>query len=392
MNIINGHILTMAGKDIKNGYVKIENAKIAEVGDMTGFDGFGDIVDADGGFVMPGFVDAHTHIGMWEDALGFEGDDGNEDVDPITPHIRALDGLNPMDRCFREALVAGVTSVLVGPGSANPVAGQMVAMKTRGICIDEMVIAQPAAVKFALGENPKGVYHGKNQSPVTRMATAAIIRETLCKTRDYMKKLEESKENDDVDPPEYDFKCESLIPLLKGEIPAHFHAHRADDIFTAVRIAKEFGLKYSIVHATEAHLVAGHLDKETGLILGPLLSDRSKPELANQTCKSPAILAQEGFRVAICTDHPELPERYLLLSTCAAVKEGMDRGAALRSITIDAAFLAGIDHRVGSLEAGKDADVLIFDSHPLDFYASLTHVFSDGEQVALGLGDRYERN
>ena len=381
MFIINGRVLTMAGLEIGNGFVEIENGRIVSAGDMDGFRGMGEIIDAEGGYILPGLVDAHTHIGLFDDALGFEGEDGNEDTDPITPQIRALDGINSLDRCFTEALHdGGVTSVLVGPGSANPIAGQMVALKTRGISVDEMIIKQPAAIKFALGENPKGVYHSKNQAPVTRMATASLMREALFKARDYFEKLCLAEDDEDAVPPEYDFKCESLLPLITGEIPAHFHAHRADDIFTAVRIAGEFGLKYAIIHATESHMIADRLDKSTGLILGPLMLDRSKPELANQTDRAPGILTSKGFMVAITTDHPEMPQKNLRIAACTAVKEGMDKDAALRAITIDAARLAGIDSRVGSIESGKDADIAVFSAHPLDFYAKVKFVFINGEK------------
>lgn len=381
MFIINAHVLTMAGNEYENGFIEISEGKIAALGDMKDFSGAGSVFDAAGGYATPGLVDAHTHLGMLGDSQGFEGDDGNEDVEPITPHIRALDGINPMDRCFGEALRAGVTSVLVGPGSANPVAGQMVALKTHGKCIDDMVIAQPAAIKFALGENPKGVYHAKNQSPVTRMATAALIRDTLYKARDYLDRLNQAMTEEGMEPPEFDFKSESLLALIRGDIPAHFHAHRADDIFTAVRISREFNLKFSVVHATESYLIADMLDRSTGLILGPLMLDRSKPELVNQTDRSAGVLSAQGFCVAITTDHPEMPQKNLIVAACAAVKEGMDQAAALRAITIDAARLAGIERRVGSLENGKDADVVVFSGHPLDFYASVKAVFVDGKRV-----------
>ena len=383
MLIIHANIHTMAGTDIKNGCVRTDDGVISEISsELLKAKPGEDVIDAAGNDLYPGFVDAHTHLGMWEDGLTFEGDDGNEDTDPITPQIRAIDAINPLDHCFSEALAAGVTTVVTGPGSANPIGGQLAAIKTYGRCIDDMLVKAPVAMKMALGENPKSVYHGKNLAPVTRMGTASLIREQLFKTQRYMDEVERAKEDEDFDEPEYDIKCESLIPVLKGEVEVHFHAHRADDIFTAIRIAKEFHLNYVIIHGTEGHLIAENLKKENARVLsGPFLCDRSKPELKNLTPACPGILAKNGVLTAIITDHPVIPLQYL--PTCAglAVREGMNPEEALRAITINPAKICGIDNRVGSIEVGKDADLLLFSEDPLAMTAKPKMVFAAGKRV-----------
>ena len=266
MLIINAEIHTMDKKNtvIKNGYIGFAYGKILSLGSMNELNSItGEVIDAKGGIIYPGLIDAHTHLGMYGDSLTFEGDDCNEDTEPVTPHLRAIDAVNPMDRYFDEAVCAGVTSVITGPGSANPIAGQLAAVKTYGKRIDNMVIKAPVGIKFALGENPKSSYNDKEQMPVTRMATAALIREALFRARKYYRdrcNYENDREN--FDEPEFDIKNDALLPLFKKEIPAHFHVHRADDIFTAVRIAKEFDIDYVLVHATEAHLVCDELKEE----------------------------------------------------------------------------------------------------------------------------------
>lgn len=391
MVFINAKIFTMSDAGtIDNGFIEINNGKITRLGDMKDYTA-GDtenVRDLSGMYVTPGFIDAHTHLGICEEGISFEGDDCNEETDPVTPQLRALDAVNPMDCAFAESLRAGITTALIAPGSANPIGGQIAAVKLHGKRIDDMIIKAPAAFKFALGENPKIVYHDKNQTPMTRMATAAVIRETLFKAKEYTENLENSSaehsndDDDDHTPPEFDIKLHSLIPLLKGEVPAHFHAHRADDIFTAIRIAKEFNLKYVIIHATEAHLIADELEKEHApLICGPILSDKLKPELVNLTPKSLGIIASHGIKMCICTDHPVFPLKYLPVCASIAVKEGLDEYEALKALTINAAEIAGIADRVGSLEVGKDADILIFDGNPLDFGTKINTVISDGEVV-----------
>lgn len=386
MKIINAKIYTMSDLGvIENGYIEINDGKITAVGGMSQCDPSGDVIDAKGMYVLPGMVDAHTHIGIWEECLGQEGDDTNEDSDTNTSNVRAIDGINSRDVSFGDALKAGITTVVSGPGSANPIGGQFLAMKTYGEYVDEMIVKEPSHMKFALGENPKKVYGEKESAPVTRMATAAIIRENLIKAREYSEKLDRAAEDEDTDKPDYDMKLDALIPVIKGELPAHFHAHRADDILTAIRIAKEFDLKFAIVHGTESMYITRALEKLCGnekflgVITGPLLGTRSKPELANMTFDMPAIISKHGVNTALCTDHQIIPEEYLMLCAALAKKHGMSELDAIASVTINAAKAADIADRVGSIEAGKDADIVIYDRHPFDIFSETVKVIVNGE-------------
>lgn len=383
MIFFNGVVHPMDGPVIPRGYVAVENGKISAVGPMQALGEIrGPALDAEGGHILPGFVDAHCHLGVFGNAVGFESDDSNETTDPCTPHLRAVDAVNPQDRCFEEARRAGVTAVLTGPGSANPVAGQFVAMKTDGRWVDEAVLKAPAAMKFALGENPKSVYNDRKETPVTRMATAAIIRESLAKAVEYRDKQSKADGDPDEEMPDFDAKLEALSPVASGSLPAHFHAHRADDIATALRLAKEFGLRAVIVHGTEGHLVPELLARAgVPVITGPCLTDRSKPELLNQSLVNPAVLARAGIQVAICTDHPETPIQFLSLCAAMAVRAGMEEEEALAAITINAARIGGIDQRVGSLTPGKDADVVITTGHPLDWKSRVKAVYIGGRPV-----------
>ena len=382
MLIINARVLPVEGAPIENGFLQMENGKITGLGPMNKVPQDEEVVDAQGGYVLPGFIDAHCHLGICGDSVGVESDDCNEMSEPVLPQLRAIDGVNPMDRYFRESAAAGITTVMTGPGSANPIAGQFIAMKTRGRRIDDMALQPFACMKFAMGENPKMTYGEKRETPMTRMATAALIREMLYKTREYLKKLERAEADSEEDPPDYDARCEALLPVLKREMPAHFHAHRADDILTAIRIAKEFDLDYVIVHGTDGHLIADILAEEGArVICGPLISDRSKPELFNQRMENPAVLSKAGVKVAICTDHPELPAEYLPLSAAMAVRSGMDPDTALRSITLDAAEIIGVADRIGSLKVGKDADVVLCSAHPFDMSCRVEAVWIDGRRV-----------
>lgn len=382
MIIRNAKIFTMEGRPIENGWLATENNVIKAIGEGTPPESTDEEINADGGILLPGLVDAHTHIGMYEDSLTFEGDDLNEDTDPSTPQLSAVDAVNPMDRCFDEALSAGITTVITGPGSANPIGGRLIAMKTYGRRVDKMLLKNPVAIKFALGENPKGCYHTNHETPVTRMATASIIRDQLYKARKYLDKLENVSHDDDEDEPDFDYKCETLLPLLKGEIQAHFHAHRADDIFTAIRIAKQFNLDYVIVHGTDGYIIADELAEENAKVLsGPFLSDRSKPELHNQTPKGVGIMSKAGLDVAIITDHPVIPIEYLTLCAGMAVKNGMGYEEALAAITINPAKIAKLDNRIGSLKVGKDADFVIFDGDPLQIYTNVKLVAVNGKRV-----------
>lgn len=383
MLIYNANIHSMDKKVIKNGFVRIQDGKIAALGAMDSCPPVeaGD-VDAEGGQLYPGWIDAHCHLGLLADGLTYDQDDCNEESDPVTPHLRAIDALYPLDRCFQEAREGGVTTVLTGPGSANAIGGQFAAVKTAGRWIDTMVVKAPVAMKFALGENPKGVYSEKKESPMTRMATAALMRENLAQAKEYLRKQEAAKSDEDKDPPDFDAKLEALVPVIQKKLPAHFHAHRADDIATAVRIAKEFDLNYVIIHGTEGHLVADLLAREgVPVVTGPIIGDRSKPELVHQTVENTAALAKAGVKVAICTDHPENPVQYLPLAAALAARHGLDREQALRAITIDAAEIAGIADRVGSITPGKDADLVLYSGHPFDLQAEIMGVWIDGNRV-----------
>lgn len=378
IHIKNGLIYTMNNDEIiENGDVLIEDGKIVEVGTHLVSDK-AQVIDATGKIVMPGFIDAHCHLGMWEDGIGFEGADGNEMTDPITPHLRAIDAINPMDRTFQEARDAGVTMVASGPGSANVIGGTFVAIKTFGHRVDDMIVKDPLAMKCAFGENPKRVYNDKKQSPSTRMAIAAELRNALFKTKEYLNKKEMAKD-DFSKMPSYDMKWEALIPVVKGEMSLKAHAHRADDILTAIRIAKEFDLKMTIEHCTEGHLIADYLAEEGySAIVGPSLSERSKFELKNLTFDTPGILSKAGVKIAIMTDAPVIPLQYLSMAAALSVKSGMDSYEALKAITINPAEILGLDERVGSIEVGKDADLVLWDKHPFQLDAFAEKVIIDG--------------
>lgn len=386
--IYNGKIMTMADVDYENGYILCDKDKIIAVGhDVTEVEAGLSLdvikIDAKGGYVLPGLIDAHSHIGMWEDAVGFEGDDGNESTDPVTPQLRAIDAIYHADRAFVEAYESGVTSVVTGPGSANVIGGQFAALKTFGRCVDEMIIKHPVAMKIAFGENPKTVYNEKHQSPMTRMATAAILRENLFKAREYKELWEEYRKNtEELDKPEFDFKLESLVKVLNKEIPLKAHAHRADDIVTAMRIAKEFDLNITLDHCTEGYLIKDLL-LESGLpvIVGPMLTDRSKPELRNQNLMNPGILSKQGIKLAIMTDHPCVPVQHLCLCASIAVREGMEPREALKAITINAAEIVGISDRVGSIEKGKDADIIIYDGDPFELKTKVQKTIINGAVI-----------
>ncbi len=382
MVITHAHIKTMEDCEYADGYLQFRDGKILSVGDMADAPADNVILDASGKVLLPGFIDPHCHIGMWEDGLGFEGDDGNEETDPITPNLRALDAVNPLDRCFTEALQAGITTVVTGPGSANPIGGEWLAMKTFGSRIDDMIIKAPVGMKFALGENPKSSYNSKNQTPITRMATAALIREHLKKAQRYLEDLSRAEQDEDYDPPEYDAKSEALLPVIKGELKAFFHVHRADDICTAIRIAKEFHLNYLLIHCTEGHLIPEVLKSEhSDIIIGPIICDRSKPELRNFSAALGSELEKNGISFALCTDHPVVPIQYLTLSGTVASSEGLSPDTVLKSITCNAAKICGISDRVGSIVPGKDADFILFDCDPLIACAKPTDIFICGRKV-----------
>ena len=338
-----------------------------------------EVLDASGQEVYPGFVDAHSHLGLDNYGMGFEGDDYNEMNDILACQMRGLDSFYPQDKAIPMALQGGVTTVGVGPGSANVLGGTFVAVKTWGRCVDDMVVKAEVAMKCAFGENPKRCYRDKGNC--ARMSTAAKLREMLFKARDYLER-KEAAEDDPAKRPAFDMKLEALLPVIRGEMPLKAHCHRADDICTAIRIAKEFGVKLTLEHCTEGHLVAEEVARSGfPAAVGPTLTNASKIELVNKTFATPGILARSGVQVSIITDAPVIPQQYLPLCAGLAVKEGMDPFQALQAITINPARHLGIDHRVGSLEVGKDADVVIADGDPMVSDTHILAVVLNGKKV-----------
>lgn len=383
MLIYNAEIHTMDSAGvIKNGWLKIEDRIITGIGEGVPDLIPEDSINAEGGMLLPGFIDAHTHLGIIEDGLDFEGDDCNESTDPFTPQMRAIDGINPFDRCFEEARMRGITAVASSPGSANACGGEICAIKTNGRRIDDMLI-KPCGIKFAMGENPKNVYNGREETPVTRMAVTALIREGLYKAKRYVHDMDSYySDSENYDPPEYDIKCEALMLLLDRKMKAFFHCHRADDICTAMRIAKEFSLDAVIIHGTEGHKIADIIAGEKiPVICGPIICDRCKPEMKGLELKNTSVMHENGVKLAICTDHTVIPIQYLPLSAQAAVKGGLDPEEALKMLTINPAEILGIDEETGSLTVGKDADIQLYrkGENPLDLMTEPALVVISGD-------------
>ena len=360
--ICNAYIKTMVGADLENGCILVsDEGKILEVGQNLTAPAGAQVIDAQGRLVTPGCIDAHCHIGLDNEGCGWDGHDSNEIVDPITPQLRAIDSINPLDEAFGNALQGGVTAACTGPGSANVVGGTFTVIKLVGKRVDNMLLKEPAAMKCAFGENPKRCYgQGSKRAPMTRMGTAALLRELLFKARRYMQDKENGKN------PGFDMKLEAMIPVLKGEIPLKAHAHRADDILTSIRIAKEFGVKITLDHCTDGALIADELAKE-GLwaFVGPTLGNKSKIELSNKSFTTPAVLEEAGVPVCIITDAPVIPLQNLPLCAGLAANAGLSLDAAWKAITIRPAEAVGVADRVGSLEPGKDADIVIWTADPL---------------------------
>lgn len=379
MYIYNAKIMPMDSAVIPSGYVEVKGGRISRVSAGAPPRISDSDIDAAGRILMPGLIDIHTHMGFIGDGAGEEGIDVNEGSDPVMPQLRAEDGLNFRDGYFADAVKAGVTAVITGVGSLNPIGGDMLAVKTSGRYLDEAVIRR-AGIKFALGENPKSYYNDRDEAPQTRMATAALIREALEKAKRYMEQLEAAEEISDM--PEYDTKCEALIPLLKGELKAHFHCHRADDILTALRICGEFDLEPLLIHCTEGHLIADILgEKHAQAVVGPIICDRGKPELANASLENAAKLCAAGVKTALCTDHPETPINFLMTGAAYCVKYGLPKETALKSVTITAAELGGFADRTGSVTAGKDADLILLDGDPLDIMTNVDMTMINGKIV-----------
>lgn len=369
--IQNGQVFTMESNEACYVDLLIDNKKIIQISKKITPTERMMIIDASGLRVYPGFIDAHSHIGISEDKKTSQGDESNEGTNPITPAIRAIDAINPMDAAFHNALAAGITGVMVGPGSSNPIGGQFAFIKTSGRRIDDMIVLAPSAIKFAFGENPMTNYGPNGNIPSTRMGIASLIREELTLAKQYFSNNIGSQQT---------FTIECYRDLFEGKIPMKAHVHRADDIFTAIRIAKEFGLGLTLDHCTEGHLIADAIS-ESGYpaIIGPSLASRSKDEVSLSDFKTPGELQKAGVLVALTTDHPVSRIQYLPLCAALAVKEGMTEWGALRAITIDAARVCRVDHRLGSLKEGKDADIAIFDGDPLQIASSVKYTIVNGK-------------
>ena len=377
MLLKNGMIHDAVHPQPYRGDIWVERGKIKAIGPKL--EGKGKVIDLEGLNVYPGFVEAHCHLGLDGYGIGFEGHDYNEMGDVCTPHLRAIDSFNPLDPSVKKAAMAGVTTVATGQGSANAIGGTWIAVKTTGLCVDDMIIKEPIAMKCALGENPKRVYREKGNA--ARMSTASVIRGMLFKSKQYLAKKEAAEGNPEKEPA-FDFKCEAMIPVLKKEIPLKIHAHQANDILTALRIAREFDVLVTLEHVTEGHLIADILAKSgVPMAVGPTLTHATKFELQNKSWKTPGVLAAKGCQVSIITDSPVIPQEYLPLCAGLAVKAGMDEFEALKAITINPATLMGVADRVGSLEVGKDADIAVFEGNPMVSDSVCRRVFINGEEL-----------
>jgi imidazolonepropionase-like amidohydrolase len=376
--IVGGRVIPVAGAPIEDGVVLVNDGRVEAVGrDVRVPDG-AEWVGAAGKVVLPGLVDAHTHLGVHEEAEGWAGQDTNEMTEPVTPQVRALDAINPADLGFADAVAGGVLTVNVNPGSGNPIGGQAAAVRSAGRTVDDMVLRAPSGLKSALGENPKRVYGDRKQLPSTRLGTAAVIRDALVKARNYLDKLDRG----DDPPPERDLRWEALGQVLRGEIPWRQHCHRADDIATALRLADEFGYRLVIDHGTEAVLLADRLaERDVPVLIGPLLTSRSKVELRNRSLTNPGRLAAAGVELGIITDHPVVPIHLLAVQAALAVREGLDPAAALRAVTLTPARVLGLDDRLGSLEPGKHATLCVWSGDPLDARSRVEAAWIEGRRV-----------
>jgi len=400
--ITGGRVVPIEGDPVDGGTVLLRDGKITAVeGPGFAVPSDADVVDATGKWVLPGFIDAHAHAGVSEEAEGWAGQDTNERTDPVTAQVRALDAINPADLGFRDAITGGVLAVNVNPGSANPIGGQTAAIKCWGRTVDEMVLRQPAGLKSALGENPKRVYGERNETPSTRLGTAAVIRSAFVAAQNYQAKLAAAtngsadsradSRDDSRAPVDRDLKLEALSRVLRREIPWRQHCHRADDIATAMRMAREFGYDLVIDHGTEAHLLADQIAAASiPVVIGPLFTSRSKVELRNRSLANPGRLAAAGVTIALTTDHPVVPIHFLIHQATLAVKEGLDPVTALRAVTIHPARIIGCADRIGSLAVGKDADVVIWSGDPLDVMSRAERAYVNGREIYRYDYDRRE--
>jgi imidazolonepropionase-like amidohydrolase len=380
--ITNAHVVPVEGEPY-DGSIVITDGKISAVGRKAKPPRRSsvDVLDAEGGWVLPGFVDAHTHVGVWNEGEGWSGQDTNEMTDPVTAQVRALDAVYPGDLGFTDALTGGITTVCVNPGSGNVIGGHCVAVHTHGRTVDEMVLRSPVGLKSALGENPKRVYGDQKKTPSTRLGNAAVLREAFVSAQNYQaKRAAAAKDKKPFDA--RDLKLEALASVLDREIPWRQHSHRADDIATAMRIAEEFGYELVIDHGTEAHLIADLIaEKGIPVLIGPLIVSRSKVEVRNRSTVNPGLLARAGVEISIITDHPVCPINHLVLQATLAVRDGLDRDTALRAITINPAKVLGLDDRIGSLAVGKLGDVVLWSGDPLDVMQRAQRVFIEGRQA-----------
>ncbi|MBR3763709.1 MAG: amidohydrolase [Clostridia bacterium] len=382
LHIINAFLRPITSPDIPCGQMLVDAGKIVAIGETVDAPAGCEVIDAEGKLVCPGFIDAHTHIGLHEEAVRWEGADYNEMSNPVTPEMRAIDAINPLDEAFDVALRGGVTTAVTGPGSANVIGGTFCAIKLHGDNVDDMVIRESVAMKIAMGENPKGCYGQQGKKlPITRMGVAALLRGTLAKAKKYAADIEAAKA--EGKPAPFDFQMEAMLPVIRREIPLKAHAHRADDILTVLRVCREFDVDVTLDHVTEGHLIVDKLvDAGKPVLVGPSLGSKSKFELKEKSFATPGVLHKAGLEVCIITDAPVIPLNYLPLCAGLAVREGLEEDAAWRAITINPARAAGIAHRVGSLETGKDADFVIWNGDPLrDIQARAAQVFVDGEAV-----------
>lgn len=383
--IVGGRVVPIAGEPVDGGTVLVADGRIVAVGRDVAVPADARVIDAAGSWVLPGFVEAHGHVGVSEEGEGWAGQDTNELTEPVAAHVRALDAINPADLGFRDAIAGGVLAVNVNPGSGNPIGGQTAAVKCWGRTVDEMLLKAPSGIKSALGENPKRV-HGQHhpRRPTTRLGTAALIRGAFVDAANYLQRLEaeHAKPAAERKPVDRDLKLEALGSVLRREIPWRQHCHRGDDIATALRLAAEFGYDLVIDHGTEAYLLADIIAaRNIPVVIGPLLTSRSKVELRNRSLTSPGLLAAAGVTIAITTDHPIVPVHFLAHQAGLAVKHGLDRDTALRALTINPARIVGIADRVGSIAPGKDADLVIWSGDPLDVQSRVEHALVDGAEI-----------
>ena len=387
--IVGGRVVPVTGPPLEGGTVLVTDGTITGVGAGLAVPEGVPVIDATGSWVLPGFIDAHAHVGVHEEAQGWAGQDTNEMTDPVTAQVRALDAINPADLGFQDAISGGVLAVNVNPGSGNPIGGQTVALKCWGRTVDAMVLRQPSGLKSALGENPKRTYGDRDKTPSTRLGTAAVIRGALVDAANYLARIEAEQRKPEAErrTVDRDLRLEALGRVLRREIPWRQHCHRADDIATALRIADEFGYDLVIDHGTEAHLVADLIAaRGIPVVIGPLMTSRSKVELRNRSLANPGRLARAGIAISITTDHPVVPIHFLVHQATLSVKHGLDPETALQALTINPARVAGIDARLGSIEAGKDGDLVIWSGDPLEVFSRVQRALINGTEIYTDTG------